>query len=394
MLQAVDDDGVGVEGNGAVRVEAAHLFLDLQVQVRQEQLQGLRGIAAGEEHGLQLLQDLYQLPAVEGVQAVQDPGGVALHGVLAQGRDRGGDGGQGAAVQNVLPRLAEEPAPVQLHGLPEGLADPVQSGDHIAAGQEQAVQLRLGLPVSLEHDFQLADGSRTLQQQPMDALDLHGVVQLRMGAEGEPLGQIRQGGGKIVPQHHLIAGSLQAQLLQGNAIGWQLPLENIADQGGSGHFAVMLGGAVPAGFLIQLGFELPQQLFQLLLVDGLGQVALHPIADGLLGIGKIGKAGDDQHFSPEALLLGAEDDLQSGQSRHPDVHQHHVGLKAEDLFQRLFPAGSLAAYGKAQGLIIQQALNALPDQSFVVRNQNPIHTAASFLCIIIQYPPGNVKFDG
>ena len=47
--------------------------------------------------------------------------------------------------------------------------------------------------------------------------------------------------------------------------------------------------------------------------------------------------------------------------------------------KKCFSAGSFAAYGEAQGLVIQKALNALPDQRLIIRNQNPIHAAAPSL---------------
>lgn len=224
-------------------------------------------------------------------------------------------------------------------------------------------------------------GGLSLQQQNLRPLQHRGlkeaallVVHPEQGCKIRQL--LRLGLAVFFQNHRLIAVGQQPDF--GGGLGRQRPgaQKQLLDNGASGLLPVVLRG-IPGGALpVEGGFEIPEHLLQFLFVDGLGDVVLYPLADGLLGIFEVGIAADNNDLAPVPLGPGLPDNLQPGKPRHPDIHQHHIRLQGLNLGQSLVPIRRLTANGKPQGRIVKQNLNPLPNDGLIIRNQNGVHTAS------------------
>ncbi|MDD7388853.1 MAG: hypothetical protein PUG60_04175 [Lachnospiraceae bacterium] len=68
----------------------------------------------------------------------------------------------------------------------------------------------------------------------------------------------------------------------------------------------------------------------------------------------------------EPLFLCLFYHFQTGKAGHPDIHQNHIGLQLQNLFQRLFSIFSLTADLKVQLLPVDQVADAFTHINFIV----------------------------
>lgn len=65
---------------------------------------------------------------------------------------------------------------------------------------------------------------------------------------------------------------------------------------------------------------------QLVLVDGLGQIVFHAVADRSLRVGEVGVAAQDDEPAVVALLARDADDVDAGELGHADIQKDETGV--------------------------------------------------------------------
>ena len=134
------------------------------------------------------------------------------------------------------------------------------------------------------------------------------------------------------------------------------------------------------GFFPQLVAQPQQNAGELLLLEGLEQVILHAVFQGVLRVFKFPVSADDDKMQVRLQVLGPLDQLDPAAPGHPDVRDQQVGLlfphqlqrpqavagRTDDLIAQLFPVDEL----------LQQQAHFV----FIIRQNNPQHgTVLRFL---------------
>ena len=146
--------------------------------------------------------------------------------------------------------------------------------------------------------------------------------------------------------------------------------------------------------LTQLLREPAQQLVKIARADGLEDIVVDMVFDGLLCVGELAEAG--QHHDDRGRILRADvlGERKPVDERHTDVGDDHVGTHLRELFD------GLASVGAGDGRIIAQRLpvcvlhHTLAHQNFVFHQHDLIHgiapsqaLAAYPVSIIPIFPP-------
>ncbi len=130
---------------------------------------------------------------------------------------------------------------------------------------------------------------------------------------------------------------------------------------------------VPAGLLrLDLLQHLGQGLHQLLLAQGLQNVVLHIVLEGLPGILELLEGRDDENLHRAVRQPGFSDQLQARNPRHPDIRHQDMGLEAVQLHQPL-----LAVAGRLHRDIVKaggyHVGHRIQHDLFVIYHQQPDH---------------------
>ena len=85
--------------------------------------------------------------------------------------------------------------------------------------------------------------------------------------------------------------------------------------------------------------ELPQQFLQLRLIDGLGQVLIHPLGHQPLALARdgMGGDGDDRGLLVAPLLTNGLGRADAIEDRHLDIHEDQIEFQPLGQFDRLTP---------------------------------------------------------
>ena len=106
--------------------------------------------------------------------------------------------------------------------------------------------------------------------------------------------------------------------------------------------------------------------------------SFYPHLNGLLGIGKITVAADDDDLNPGILLLNSADQSQPVDSRHADICKDEFAPLPGQHIQSLFSICRKPNDMKPQLLPIQKFCDALTNVFLVIRNQHIVH---------VKFPP-------
>lgn len=167
-------------------------------------------------------------------------------------------------------------------------------------------------------------------------------------------------------RNRLIAQQLQDPLrgLRRNSQVRQLPIHPLgAVPGAEGRRGDRRGRRNPG---VQLAADVSQQDLDLLLVEGLDAEPQNTVLNDPLGILELAVAADDHEPDLRKLRPGLLDQVQTANSRHPDIGKHQLRLKLPDFFQALPGAACLAAGGEAAGFPGDPPPQTGQDQPFVV----------------------------
>lgn len=209
----------------------------------------------------------------------------------------------------------------------------------------------------------------------------------------------QQGGGGRVPRVQQKKGHavgavahLQGQAFHGGgpqpAPAVQQPVQK--QHPGTFHQPGQLGqvgrGGLPAGqHLLAL---LQQGGAELLGVQRFEEVALHPVADGLLGVGELLVPAQDQEAGGQVLLPGPADHLQPVQFGHVDVQDRNVRLVPVQNVHRLGAGGGAADHQRLFQHPLHQGFQPAADAPLVVCDQDGdllVHALPPFVSIYILF---------
>ncbi len=112
---------------------------------------------------------------------------------------------------------------------------------------------------------------------------------------------------------------------------------------------------------------------KLVLVNGLGQIKVHAIADRCLGIGKVRVTA--QYYEPSAVALfsGNAHNISTVKPGHTDIQKHQDWIFLQNKLQGLLAVCGFPADFKAQGLPVYNAFQAFSDILFIICNQYCFH---------------------
>ena len=162
-------------------------------------------------------------------------------------------------------------------------------------------------------------------------------------------------------------------------IGLQKPLkkvilQNLVRQHGA---AVKSLPVVPAQKLCGQVF---QQLVKLLRTDGLEQIIVNVVPDGLLRVGKLTEACQHDDDGLRKFFIDVPRQLQSVDEGHADIRNDHIRQHGFELFERLPAVFKDMRRRKAEFLPVRVLRHGLPDEHFIFHKHDLVHTVR-LLCI-------------
>ena len=147
------------------------------------------------------------------------------------------------------------------------------------------------------------------------------------------------------------------------------PCANLVGQYGA---AVEPLPVVPAR---KLRGQILQQLVKLLRADGLEQIIVHMIPDGLLRVGKLAEARQHNDDRLREFLIDVPRQLQPVDKGHADIRDDHVRQHEFELIERLPSVFKDVRRRKAEFFPICVLRHGLPDEHFIFHKHDLVHTA-------------------
>ena len=128
-----------------------------------------------------------------------------------------------------------------------------------------------------------------------------------------------------------------------------------------------------------------QQLIKLLRADGLEQIIVDMVPDGLLRIGKLAEAGQHDDDRVRKFLIDVPRQLQPVDKGHTDIRDDHIRQHGFELFKRLTAIFKDMGRRKAEFVPIGVLCHGLPDKHFVLYKHDLVHTARPPLYLLLVY---------
>ena len=128
-----------------------------------------------------------------------------------------------------------------------------------------------------------------------------------------------------------------------------------------------------------------QQLIKLLRADGLEQIIVDMVPDGLLRIGKLAEAGQHDDDRVRKFLIDVPRQLQPVDKGHTDIRDDHIRQHGFELFKRLTAIFKDMGRRKAEFVPIGVLCHGLPDKHFILYKHDLVHTARPPLHLLLVY---------